>query len=648
MEGELSAAQACIKKASKYMCNSKAPKIGIEIIGNKLHPEVPRGIHLTGHHQPHVCSFVAIDPLTTTTTPMAQRTLHPAYLRRVRSAAIGGSAKAAKSCTFSISKKTELATEETGNIASPAVASEKEEEVIASLVTELPEKKPLGISLLPTAIVKVRSSDGSYIRARVLIDSGSQASLIKEDCVQKLELPRRNGKLIVSGLGQQEAGTTRGVVMLNIASRFDDIVVITTEAFILGNEENEDNLNDLAAPEFNRPGPIDIILGSDVFLALLEGGQVKDESGLTVAQRTVFGWIVAGRYDDEFVVHCNHAIINLHTDIDVNHTLRQFWEQEEIFKKPSLTPSEQQVTEHFRSILSRDNSGRFIVRLPFDNSKPALGDSLSTATKRLLSIERRFRLQPEYQQEYTAFLHEYLELGHMEEVPDDQVNKDSSECYYLPHHAVIKQDSTTTKLRVVFDASCASSSGISLNDRLLAGPNNNADLLSVSLRFCSYKVAFCADVAKMYRQVLMHPADRDYQRIVFRMEPDKPIKHYRLCTVTYGTKTAPYLAIESMKEAAKADADVYPHAVECIKHDFYVDDFLSGADDENEVICLKQQVTEILSAAGFKLRKWASNYKYLITEDSADELSAVPVKLFDQGEAIKALGIQWLPMQDEY
>ncbi|XP_058827110.1 uncharacterized protein LOC131694791 [Topomyia yanbarensis] len=372
----------------------------------------------------------------------------------------------------------------------------------------------------------IRASDSNcegaatiYIRARVLINSGSQASLIKEDCVRKLELPRRNGKLIMSGLGQQEAGITRGFVTLNIASRFDDIVVITTEAFILGKLTSEipsqrfnatnmkllENLNDLADPEINRPGPIDIILGSDVFLALLEGGQVKDESGLTVAQRTVFGSIVAGRYDDESVVHC----INLHTDMD-------------------------QVAEHFRSTLSRDKSGRFIVRLPFDNSKPALGDSLSTATKRLISIERRFQLQSEYQQEYTAFLHEYLELGHMEEVPDDQVNKDSSECYYLPHHAMIKEDSTMTKLRVVFDASCASSSGISLNDRLLAGPNNNAD-------------------AKMYRQ-----------------------------------------------------------------------------------------------AAGFKLRKWALNYKYLITEDSADELSPVLVKLSDHGEAIKALGIQWLPTQDEY
>ncbi|XP_038122496.1 uncharacterized protein LOC119771145 [Culex quinquefasciatus] len=556
----------------------------------------------------------------------------------------------------------ERASEESGSSASVKVVPEKKEEVIASLMVELPEKKRQVLPLLPTAVVKVRKVSGGYVRARVLIDSGSQASLVTEECVRKLELPRRNGKLAVSGLGQQEVGTTRGVVTLQIASRFDEVVVIATDAYILGkltstipsqrfdvaNMKLLQNIPELADPDYNRPGPIDIILGSDVFLALLEGGQVKDESGQTVAQRTVLGWIVAGRYDDQAVVHSNHTIVNLHAEMDLNRTLRQFWEQEENFKPPPLTPSEQQVTEHFSSTLQRDGNGRFIVRLPFDDSKPALGDSLAAATKRLKSMERRFQQHPEFKQDYTAFLREYLELGHMEEVPADQVEKDSSKCYYLPHHAVIKADSSTTKLRVVFDASCATSTGVSLNDRLRAGPNNNADLFSVALRFRSHKVVFCADVAKMYRQVLVHPDDRDYQRIVFREEPDQPIKHYRLCTVTYGTKTAPYLAIESMRAAAKAYDDVYPQAVERIKRDFYVDDFLSGADDTNEATCLKQQVVEILSSAGFELRKWTSNNQELLQEQRTDESAPVLMKFSEQGEAVKALGIQWFPTEDVY
>ncbi|XP_065078247.1 uncharacterized protein LOC135701392 [Ochlerotatus camptorhynchus] len=100
-----------------------------------------------------------------------------------------------------------------------AEAPAKEESAIVSLAAEVPENKQKSIPLLPTAVVKVQKVDGDFMTARVLIDSGSQASLVTESCVRKLQLPRRNGKLVVNGLGQQEVGTTRGVVTLRLASR---------------------------------------------------------------------------------------------------------------------------------------------------------------------------------------------------------------------------------------------------------------------------------------------------------------------------------------------------------------------------------------------------------------------------------------------
>ncbi|XP_062704253.1 uncharacterized protein LOC109622039 [Aedes albopictus] len=536
-------------------------------------------------------------------------------------------------------------------------SSAKEEQIVTSLTVAV-DTKP-SIPVFPTAVVQVRKDDGTFGRVRVLIDSGAQASMVTEDCVRKLGLVRRNGKVVVTGIGQQAAGTTRGVVTLHLASRFNENVVITTSAYVLGkltstlpsqrfnigNMKLLENVKEMADPTFNKPGPIDVILGADVFLALLEGGQVKDESGQTVAQSTVFGWIAAGRYDEAEVMQGNHAIVSLHTEMDLNRTLQQFWEYEEIFKPPPFTPSETKVIEHFDSTTQRDATGRFIVKLPFDDSKPALGESLSAATKRLMSMERRFAFNPEFHQEYVNFMREYLELNHMELVPADQLEKQTSEHYYLPHHAVIKADSSTTKLRVVFDGSCGTSTGVSLNDRLLAGPNINTDLLSVLLRFRSYKVAFSADIAKMYRQVVVSEDDRDFQRVVWRENTDLPIQHYRLSTVTYGTKTAPYLAIRAMRESAKDYTSTHPAAVERIVHDFYVDDLLSGANNEEEAACIKQEISDILSKSGFELRKWASSCPNLVQDDSP---ASVPVKLSDEADAVKALGIHWYPNDDQF
>ncbi|XP_065072769.1 uncharacterized protein LOC135697110 [Ochlerotatus camptorhynchus] len=188
-----------------------------------------------------------------------------------------------------------------------AVAPAKEESAIVSLAAEVPENKQKSIPLLPTAVVKVQKVDGDFMTARVLIDSGSQASLVTESCVRKLQLPRRNGKLVVNGLGQQEVGTTRGVVTLRLASRFKDTLVLSIEAYVLG-------------------------------------------------------------------------------------------------KLTTIIPSQP-----------------FDVDNMIDNSKPALGDSLAVAKKRLKCIERRFHLDPEFKNQYTNFMREYLELGHMEEVPVAEV-----------------------------------------------------------------------------------------------------------------------------------------------------------------------------------------------------------------------------------
>lgn len=135
---------------------------------------------------------------------------------------------------------------------------------------------------------------------------------------------------------------------------------------------------------------------------------------------------------------------------------------------------------------------------------------------------------------------EYPALSHMQEI-----TKIPNMHYYSPLHSVVKPDSTTTKIRVVFDASAKTSSNLALNDILLKGSPIQDELLSILLRFRQPKYVMTADIEKMYRQIELCPKDRNFQLIFCRRSAEKPIRQYQLNTVTYGTKSARYLALTS-------------------------------------------------------------------------------------------------------
>ncbi|XP_043494162.1 uncharacterized protein LOC122519062 [Polistes fuscatus] len=229
-------------------------------------------------------------------------------------------------------------------------------------------------------------------------------------------------------------------------------------------------------------------------------------------------------------------------------------------------------------------------------------------------------------------MQEYLTLGHMSLVEDDPTGG----CY-LPHHAVIKSTSTTTKVRVVFDASAKNSQGISLNSTLLVGPTIQDTLVEHLLRFRTYRYVLTADIEKMYRQIWIHPDDRQYQRI-FWIHKDR-IRTFELNTVTFGIASAPFLAIRTIKQLAKDESVNYPLGAEILNRDLYVDDLITGTDDVETLGRIRDQTIEILKRGGFNIRQWASNYRPIL-----DKLDTKKVNVeFFSGETsiLKTLGISW-------
>ncbi len=84
---------------------------------------------------------------------------------------------------------------------------------------------------------------------------------------------------------------------------------------------------------------------------------------------------------------------------------------------------------------------------------------------------------------------DYLHQDHAERITSEVVSVGEKQCYYLPMHAVTKQNSTTTKVRIVFDASAKTTNGKSLNSILSSGPNVYSHIMQQILRFHIHCVA---------------------------------------------------------------------------------------------------------------------------------------------------------------
>lgn len=512
--------------------------------------------------------------------------------------------------------------------------------------------------LLATAIVILEDTCGNFTYARALLDSGSQLCFITENLSQKLKFKRSREMLSISGIGQTTRKCKQSVVA-RIRSRVSHYVQEET-FYVLpqvtlnlpASRINTRNLHlptdaVLADPAFNEPAAVDMIIGASLFFDILSTESLQlGDSGPTM-RNTTFGWVICGRISEEIDV-LRPAVANISME-RIDQLLTRFWDLEECHTSSVLSLEESTCESIFDRTTIRDSAGSFIVTLPKKElliSK--LGDSRSTATRRFFALERRLDANPALKQMYAEFIAEYVRLGHMKEVDNFEAIPHDRH-YYIPHHCIIKPESTTTKLRVVFDASCQTSTGISLNEALMVGPTVQDDLISIVLRFRLHRYAIVADIEKMYRMVLVRPEDQNLQLIIWRDRRDSPLRVFKLCTVTYGTASAPYLATKTLKRLAELDGANFPSAAKVLSKDFYVDDMMSGVETVEEGIQLCESMQQLLRGGGFTLRKWSSNSSEILQHVPAeyrDDRTAF--ELDDSSATIKTLGLIWEPKSDNF
>ncbi|XP_066596913.1 uncharacterized protein [Prorops nasuta] len=384
----------------------------------------------------------------------------------------------------------------------------------------------------------------------------------------------------------------------------------------------------LADPEFHLPKPVDLILGSGVTLGLLAIGQIQlgESGGDLYLQKTRLGWVIAGE------VLTREQAKNKCYSISLERALTRFWENEEVSADKTVTICEMDCENYFLETVRRGDNGRYTVNLPFRIKLDEIGESYTNAYNRLLSVERKLNRDSNLKAEYTRVLEEYIDLGHMSLVkkPDDTK-------YYMPHHAVIKENSNTTRVRVVFDASAKTDRGFSLNGILMTGPTIQDKLFLHLLRFRKHKYVLNADIEKMYRQVWVSESDRCYQRILWRQ--NNKIQTFELKTLTFGVASSPFLAIRTIHKLADDEMVYYTKASKVLKTDLYVDDLLTGVETVQEACSLRDEIIRLLAKGDFNIQQWASNDPKIIKDLPSSAVHKNLIK--DNEQTLKTLGLSW-------
>lgn len=496
--------------------------------------------------------------------------------------------------------------------------------------------------VVPTVVFRIKIHDHYSKPFRAIFDSGAQLNLISYDRVGELKMKRTAVSHDIRGVDGSRL-PTKGKLMMELYHRSKDIKIADASFVVIKNLlapqppvklddidfEAEFDKELLADPNYQIPANIDAVFGAGM-LAKHLGGQMIRGPGAVIRQFTNFGWIIFGenttKQDTE-----KYCMVTTAT-AELNELIQKLWEVNEKYKPLPLSDEDQYCLDEFARTTVRKN-GRYVVTIPL---KPdaRLGESRHMALRRLIQIEAKCKRNPEYHLQYVDFMREYIRLGHM--IKANPLQPEALHCY-ICHHAV----AVDRKFRVVFDGSVPTTNGNSLNSIQCSGPKLQRDLLDLVMSFRMGRVAFSADIVKMYRQVAVNSSQWDLQRILWREKPTDPIVEYWLTTVTYGETAAPFMAVSALIQCANDFEKEYPRAAKVVKNNFYMDDLLCSVDTEKEAIELKQELTELLGLGGFELAKWTSNSRAVVNQDS-------DFKSICEKDNTSVLGVSWACFQDEF
>lgn len=527
--------------------------------------------------------------------------------------------------------------------------SDREKESDKTKISTLNNYTQLSDVYLQTLIVKLQNGPNQmFIRA--IYDSGSMKSYISEDIVEFMnfvpigetkirqslfggvETPESIRKNYLIELGNVDNSYKCKLEVLSEKRICSDIKRIPSGQWLNELKFHKIKINDLENNKYKVNDEIKLLIGADMAGRLLTGKIVNLKSGITAIQ-TKLGWTVMGKFNsspDPDSNSSSSASLLISSLLAKDQCISNLWKLDILgITEPSQTKTKAQLQEdtqkYFEETLSVNSEGRYEVALPWVLESSLLPDNKINAEKCILSAKRKLINSGKFE-DYCKVFEEWLKLGIIEEATNDK----QVAIHYLPHRAVVKENSTTS-IRPVFNASFHLHGFPSLNDCLSTGPNLIETIPSILNRFRKNYVGITSDIEKAFLQIAIREKDRDFLRFMwFSGENREQVKIYRHRRVVFGITCSPYLLAATLQYHLSTVTESLKDTADILKAAFYVDNCVTSLTTETEMEKFVLESKRILASGHFNLRCWKSN----LNSDIFDENSS-------QGDNISLLGLMW-------
>ena len=520
---------------------------------------------------------------------------------------------------------------------------------------------------LPSLICKVaNTASATPVMARLVFDSGAANSFLTSELVQRADLTEdhrryetvtgiggKNSKLLIQYISCYLISCVDGTVHFANMRAIDQICSKLPPLDVDWVDIPEVDLLEVTEELPRAAVNVDILVGNDLFSTLVNGARVAGESRQHLIWDTRLGTAVSGKSNFK-VPSTNCNLPTAASNDQLAHELKQFWNWESlgiIKDQVLLTPKEKYVVEHFFNNVKYEG-GRYQVALPFDPDMPKPKNNFGSAMAQFKSLERSLCRNESKCLRYSTAIEQYITDGHAERVFSHSPDKD--ERFFLPHHAIWRDNHPTTKARIVFNGSAGDVTGYTLNQSLLPGPKKQSDLSDVLTRYRTFEHTLTGDIAKMFLQIGILPEHRNYLSFLWRPPGSSgEVCVYRKTVLTFGLNCSPFIAIQTIEHHLDKFEHMYPEAARLVRRQIFVDDVLLGSASIPDLIVLRKQITELLALGGFHFTKWLSNEaEVMLSVPEKDRAAAAPMVIAEKSmllsiEAVpKTLGIMWDPLSD--